>query len=151
MKPIDRTRLVELGRGPLKFVTISGGGWLLDTAVYMALVTYGGMGVFLANIAGGVCGGSFTFLTSHRLVFAGSGKIRARLAIYVIYTAVLVVAASALVDLAAQEGRLTAEYLRIAIEWPTIAFLAKCLITPLLLATNFFVARALSRRRSWDE
>jgi putative flippase GtrA len=148
MSRLSRTRLIELVQKPLKFATLSGIGWLLDTAVYMSLVTYVGMGVFLANIAGGVCGGAFAFVTAHRFVFGeGPGKLTSKLTIYVIYTAMLVIIASGLVDLTAEGLRYLANSVQLPIAWPLIAFLAKCLITPLLLATNFFVARALSRTR----
>lgn len=148
MSRLSRARLIELAQKPLKFATISGVGWLLDTAVYMFLVTYVGMGVFLANIAGGVVGGAFAFVTAHRFVFGGgAGKFKSKLTIYVIYTAMLVIIASGLVDLTAEGLRHVANYAQLLIAWPLIAFLAKCLITPALLATNFLVARALSRTR----
>lgn len=144
--PTGRTGPRAPGRG-LRFVALSGLGWLLDTAVFVILIAGSNLSVMAANVAGGACGAAFAFTTSSRWVFAGRPEgLAARLAVYLAYTIALIFAASALVDLTA---RLVAD----ALAWwgsrlpqTVVAFLAKCLVTPLTLVANFYVARFLIER-----
>jgi putative flippase GtrA len=130
---------------PLRFVGLSGIGWLLDTGVYMLLVGGFGLRVFVAAMIGGLCGASFAFLTSSRWVFAGRRHgLGGRLAVYLVYTAMQIVVMSAVIDGLAAGLQAGLARVELAISWPLVALLSKCLITPVLLAMNYFVARKLS-------
>ncbi len=134
-------------RQGLRFVALSGVGWVIDTTVFLLLVSFTPLSVLFANIVGGACGASFAFLTSSRWVFAGVGsRVPTRLAIYLVYTVLLILSASVLVDLV--HAGLTALAVTAGVSVPRsfVAFIAKCLVTPLLLLSNFFVARHLARR-----
>ncbi len=134
-------------RQGIRFVALSGVGWLIDTSVFLLLVSFTPITVLLANIVGGACGASFAFLTSSRWVFAGVGtKVPARLVIYLIYTVLLILTASVLVDLVHSGLTTLSAGAGFAAPRSFIAFVAKCLVTPLLLVSNFFVARYLSQR-----
>ncbi|NJL07121.1 MAG: hypothetical protein HC900_01845 [Methylacidiphilales bacterium] len=140
----DRGGLAALAK-PLRFVGLSGLGWIIDTSVYMLLVSGAGLRVFVAGMIGGLCGASFAFLTSSRLVFSnrrdGLGR---RLLVYLLYTVVQIIIAAALIDMLAVALQAAVTHFGIAVPWPAIAFLAKCIITPFLLAMNYVVARRLN-------
>jgi putative flippase GtrA len=141
-----RTELRPARQG-LRFVALSGIGWSIDTTVFTLLVAATPISVLLANIVGGACGASFAFLTSSRWVFSGVGsRTTLRLTLYLVYTVLLILTASVLVDLAHAGLTALADSARSAAPRAAIAFVAKCLVTPLLLTSNFFVARYLARR-----
>jgi putative flippase GtrA len=134
-------------RQGLRFVVLSGIGWSIDTTVFTLLVATTPLTVLLANIVGGACGASFAFLTSRRWVFSGVGsKTTLRLTLYLVYTVLLILTASVLVDLVHAGLTALAESAGSSAPRAAIALVAKCLVTPLLLASNFFVARHLARR-----
>jgi putative flippase GtrA len=122
----------------IKFVALSGLGWVLDTLVYLALV-YIGTAVLLASCTGGLCGASVAFLTSSRFVFdfQASGLPR-RFVIYLVYTLVVI-------GVSAGATQALASFLVDSLDAGALiaAFSAKCLITPAVLAANFLVARRI--------
>lgn len=136
--------LGENGRGVrLRFVLVSGLGWLIDTGVYTILVALG-LRVLVASILGGLCGATFAFLTSSRFIFVGAGDhLSLKLVAYLLYSAVLILVAAWLVESITTILVDWAERWRAGVPLTPIAFIAKCLITPFLLATNFVVARAM--------
>lgn len=130
---------------PLRFVGLSGIGWLLDTSVYMLLVGGLGLRVFVAAMIGGLCGATFAFLTSSRWVFSGRRHgLGGRLLVYLVYIAVQIVAMSAVIDGLATALQAGFALVDLAVSWPLIALLSKCLITPFVLAMNYLVARRLN-------
>lgn len=130
-----------------RFVLVSGAGWVLDIAVFVALVALAQVEVLAANLVGGVCGAVVSFLTSNRWVFVGRSQgIVVRLAVYLTYTLALIVAASALVDITARVMTAALSWLSLRPPRAAVAFAAKCAVTPLTLAVNFFVARYLIER-----
>ncbi|NJO54097.1 MAG: hypothetical protein HC829_03970 [Bacteroidales bacterium] len=140
----DRVDLAALVK-PLRFVGLSGIGWVIDTSVYMLLVGGADLRVFWASMVGGLCGASFAFLTSSRLVFANRrGGLGRRLLVYLLYTVVQIIAAAALIDMLAAALLAAVTHFGLTVPWPMIAFLAKCIITPFLLAMNYVVARKLN-------
>ena len=137
----------DKSRRGLRFVLLSGMGWVLDTVVFLAVVASGQAGVMMANVMGGACGAAFAFLTSNRWVFAGREEgVAARLVVYLAYTVALIFAASALVDLTARFVAAALAWWSMALPHTMVAFIAKCVITPLTLAANFVVARFLIER-----
>ncbi|MES2933326.1 MAG: GtrA family protein [Pseudomonadota bacterium] len=127
----------------LHFIGIAGIGWLVDTGVFYIIVSTTLGAPFLANIAGGVCGASITFLGSRKKIFLRQrGRTWVRLAIYILYTlGLLIVASAAVHGLTASAHDLYPSY---PIAW--IAVAAKIIVTPGTLALNFLVARFLNTR-----
>ena len=139
--------LTSMLRAPMKFVGLSGVGWLIDMAVYTLLVAGFAVGAFSANLVSGVCGAIFAFLTANRFVFAGSlDRLSTKLTLYILYTITQIVVASALVEAVARGLQYGAEHFRYSTASSILAIAAKCLVTPLTLVANYFVARSLSRR-----
>lgn len=128
-----------------RFVLVSGLGWVLDTAVYLLLVL-SGLRVMGASMIGGLCGAAFAFAFSSRFVFGGNAhQLSAKLAVYLIYSAALIVAAAWSVEFITTALSHAAARSGVSVPLTVLAFVAKCLITPLLLATNFFVAGSMLR------
>lgn len=124
----------------LKFVALSGVGWVLDTTVYLLLVQ-AGVVVLLASCIGGLCGASFAFLTSSRFVFDfRGGGLRLRFLLYLAYTLTNI-----FVSAAATQALANVLIGHAGASLVVAAFLAKCLVTPLVLAANFLVARRILR------
>ncbi len=130
---------------PLQFIGLSGLGWILDTGIYLLLVSGFGLRVFLAAMIGGLCGASFAFLTSSRFVFAGRRHgLGGRLLVYLIYTGVQIVVMSAVIDGLAAALQASFAHAEAVVSWPLVALLSKCIVTPFVLAMNYFVARRLN-------
>jgi len=116
---------------------------VLDTVVYTVLVSLG-VRVLFASIIGGLCGSTFAFLTSSRFVFASRGQgLPIRLVLYLLYVVCIVLVAGALTEAVTVLLLHLASGLGLNLPLTPAAFLAKCVVTPFLLLTNFFVARAM--------
>src|SRR4051794_36940378 len=134
---------VRLTGAVARFVLLSGMGWLLDLGVYMASIRAGGS-IFLAALMGAGCGASFAFLPSSRFVFqAPHQQLAFKLALYLGYTACLIVCAAILIDATANVLFRFAPPGAGLTNYGICAFAAKSLVTPLTLALNYLVSRFL--------
>jgi putative flippase GtrA len=123
-----------------RFAALSGGGWLLDAGLLLALVGLAGVAPQVANLFSASCAATFVYLVSHRRIHSGQREgLQLRLGAYLVYTAVLILAASwAMAPLTAFAAHLTGPGI-------AAAFIAKCLVTPPQLLCNFLVSRAVAR------
>lgn len=127
----------------LGFIALSGIGWVLDTLIYLGLVS-AGLRVMMAGAIGGLCGASFAFLSSSRHVFLfQGGTLQARLAIYLLYTVALIVLSSYTLEGLSAFVIARAHEASISLSPTAAALLAKVAVTPFLLLCNFVVARGL--------
>jgi putative flippase GtrA len=137
---------ISVATSAFRFILFSGVGWLIDTAIYTILVALG-LRVMVASIIGGLCGATFAFTTSHRLIFIGDGdRIPVKLVGYLVYSAALILAAGWIVE---RVTLILVDLIRLwGVDAPlaTLAFVAKCLITPLLLTMNFVTTRRMLSR-----
>lgn len=124
--------------GFLRFAALSGLGWLVDTALTVGLHARG-VPLLPAALVGGSVAAGGVFLASRRRIFAGSGPAGPGLALYLAYSAAMILLASAALAALAEQLRAL---------WPgpdaAVALAAKVVVTPPLLAMNFTMARALS-------
>lgn len=135
-------RALGRGEGPgllhalWAFGGISGLGWCLDTAVFVALVYGLGLPPGRSNVMSAGLAVVFVFLCSHESVFAGKRRSRYQhLLLYAICQVVLVLAASGLVSvLVTTTG---------AEPW-----IVKAAVTPLTFAANFVVMSMITRGRA---
>ena len=127
----------------LHFIGIAGVGWLVDIGMFYLIVSMTQGAAFLANVAGGICGASLTFLLSRKRIFLQQrGRTWVRLMTYILYTLGLLIVASAVVHwLAASAHDVHPGY-----PITSIAVAAKVIVTPFTLALNFVVARFLNTR-----
>jgi len=136
----ENTGLRALLRQALRFVGLSGIGWLLDFTVY-TLLSLRMENLALVNVLSSLVGASFVFIFSTRLVFRDSHRIPLWLKylVYLVYQLALIFLISRLLALLA--GLLAAA------PWALLrrfsAVLAKILVTPVTMAINFFAMKTV--------
>lgn len=120
------------------FAMVSGVGWLLDMSVFAGVVWTDGR-PFWGNVLGGLVGAGFSFTVSGISVFrAAPGHIWRRIAFYLIYTILAILVMSWLID-----GTAAAILARYDMDRAWTAVFVKIALTPLILGSNFMVARHL--------
>ncbi|MDF7777386.1 hypothetical protein P1X14_19165 [Sphingomonas sp. AOB5] len=119
-----------------RFAALSGGGWLLDTALLLALVALFQIPASVANLFSAATAASLVYLVSHHRIHDGQRhRTEIRLGIYLIYTAALILAASLAIG----------AILPLLGAGTAATFAAKCIVTPPQLLCNFLVSRTLAR------
>ncbi|MDQ3715324.1 MAG: GtrA family protein [Actinomycetota bacterium] len=135
-RAVGRGESPRLLRALWAFGGISGLGWCLDTAVFVALVYGVGLAPGRSNVISAGLAVVFVFLCSHESVFAGKRRSRYQhLTLYAICQVVLVLAASWLVSILVTTTR--------GEPW-----VVKAAITPLTFAANFVVMSMITRVRT---
>ena len=125
----------------LRFLGLSGIGWLMDFTVY-TLLSLRMENLALVNVLSSLVGASFVFLFSTRFVFRDSHRIPLYLkyAIYIVYQLLLIYLISKL--LAWVNGVIVAHA-----PWPLLVSLApvlsKILVTPITMTVNFFAMKTV--------
>lgn len=129
-----------------KFFITSGIGWLLDFSIVWLLISYAKISPFFANSAGSTIGILFVFFTSLYKIFENNGKwIILKLSIYVVYSVLLILVMSLLVQFLSDNYAFNAAAERFII-WilpVPVALIAKVILTPLSLVMNFFVIKSI--------
>jgi putative flippase GtrA len=138
--PAQRSFLASFAR----FGGLSGLGWIVDFTLLLVLVRFAGMTPFYANLISATAAGTLVFVASGKLVFAGGSHRRGlRTAIYIAYTLLVIVAASAAVKYCTTLV-LHMDAGRHALTETKAAAIAKIIVTPLNFILNFFVAKLTS-------
>lgn len=137
MRALDEAGATPGGRAPrsspsqvVRFVALSGTGWLLDVCLFLGLV---GLGVPAgpANAASASAAVLFVFTASHGAVFDGRSADRGRdLVAYAVYQVVLVLLVSAAIGLLVRSAGVP-------------PLVAKVGLTPFTLVSNFLVLRRI--------
>ena len=131
----------RLLRQALRFLGLSGIGWLMDFTVY-TLLSLRMENLALVNVISSLVGASFVFLFSTRFVFRDSHRIPLWLkyAIYIVYQLVLIWLISKLLALV---HLVIVSYA----PWPFLVklapVLAKILVTPITMTVNFFAMKTV--------
>lgn len=136
--------MIPLLSQALRFVGISGIGWLLDFGTYTILSLFS-KNLFLNNVASSWVGVTFTFLFSTRAVFKNRSRIPiwAKYALYLLYQVLLIFAVSRLLKI------LDAWILRIFADGffaKSSFIIAKILVTPVTMTLNFFVMKGIMEK-----
>ena len=129
---------------PVRFVILSGIGWLADTTVLLFAVS-GGLPTGIAAVLGALTGSAFAFTTSRSLVFGGRGQrgYWVKLAVYLGYSLLLALLIGASVAVLAGYVASIAAQWRLDLGVGVAPFVAKIIVTPLALLLNYLVARWL--------
>ena len=137
----NETPLRQLLRQAIRFVGLSGIGWLMDFAVY-TLLSLRMENLALVNVFSSLVGASFVFLFSTRFVFRDSHRIPLRLkyAIYIAYQLVLIFLISKLL---AWVHLLIVSHTDRAALVSLAPVLAKILVTPVTMTVNFFAMKTV--------
>ena len=128
----------------VRFVGISGIGWLLDFSIYSLLTALLGVPVFLANICSSIPAITLVFFVSTKKIFRNGTRIPlwGKYAIYVAYQMVLLLLVSSLAQWVSGACiRLLGEGVR-----SFAPILAKILITPCTMVCNFCVMKIMTEK-----
>lgn len=128
----------------VRFVGISGLGWLIDFSLYTLLTAKLGVSVFFANILSSLPAITLVFFVSTRKIFRNSPRVPlwVKYALYVGYQLVLLLAVSTLAQgIAAGCIRLFGAGIA-----PLAPIMAKILITPCTMVCNFGVMKIMTEK-----
>ncbi|MGY8523762.1 GtrA family protein [Paracidovorax citrulli] len=124
----------------LAFAGISGACWVLDFVLLLVLTLGFGMSALAGNLVSSSIAAGTAFTISARYVFKrGSGVLAGKLAFYLIYNALMIIAASWVM------GQLV-PWLMAWMGRPHAVVLAKVLVTPVLMLSNFAVGKLTAER-----
>ncbi len=137
----NESPLRHLLRQILRFLGLSGIGWLMDFTVY-TLLSLRMENLALVNVFSSLVGASFVFLFSTRFVFRDSHRIPLGLkyAIYIVYQLLLIFLISKLLAWIAAGIALYAPW---ALLRKLAAVLSKIIVTPITMTVNFLVMKAV--------
>ena len=123
----------------LRFVGLSGIGWLLDFTVYTLLSTRVS-NLAAVNMISSLVGASFVFAFSTRFVFRDNHRIPLfwKYCVYITYQIVLIILISLLL---AKINALINTYISAVLIVRYSAILSKIIVTPITMTLNFFVMR----------
>lgn len=125
----------------LKFVGVSGIGWLIDVLIYLTLSNIIKLNVDISNMISSLVGVSFVFLVSTRKIFVNNSKINLKLKyiIYIVYQLILIYLAS--LAILSLKNYLTSLDIKLVIKYVNI--ISKIIITPFTMLINFIVMKLL--------
>ncbi len=134
---------ISLFRQMLKFVGVSGIGWILDFFTYTILGVFSSC-LFGNNFISCLVGATFVFVVSPKLVFINRGKLPkfVKYAIYIAYQIMLIYFLSyALVEI----NSVLVGVLQSFSSWsiPYSYLMSKIIITPLAMTCNFIVLKII--------
>ena len=131
----------KLFKQAVRFVGLSGIGWILDFVTYNLLGLVSDK-LFINNIISSLVGVTFVFIFATRKVFQNSSKIplKWKYFIYVVYQLVLIFLISKLLSFIAL---FIVENIDIAIVISLSGVIAKILVTPVTMVLNFFVMKGI--------
>lgn len=125
----------------LKFVSLSGIGWLLDFGTY-TLLGFVSINVVLNNIVSSWVGVTFVFIFATRKVFKSNSKISlsGKYLIYLLYQLILILLISKLLGVI---NTSIENNIDIALIVRFSAMISKILVTPATMVLNFFIMKGV--------
>lgn len=130
---------MKLLKQALKFIGVSGIGWIIDFIIYNIFLSLFKINVDIANMISSLCGVTFVFIVSTRKIFINNNNIKIKYIIYIAYQIVLILTASHIM-------LLIKEYLfnyNINLINKYINIIVKLIITPFTMLINFVVTKYL--------
>lgn len=134
---------IGLFRQILKFVSVSGIGWILDFLTYTILGLLSSH-LFYNNFISCLVGATFVFVVSPKIVFINKGELPklVKYAIYISYQIMLIYFLSyVLVEINSVLVSILKSFLSCSI--PYSYLMSKILITPLAMTCNFIVLKII--------
>ena len=137
----NESPLRHLLRQAVRFLGLSGIGWLMDFAVY-TLLSLRMENLALVNVFSSLVGASFVFIFSTRFVFRDSHRIPLWLkyAIYIVYQLLLIFLISKLLAWIATGIAMHAPW---TVLRRLAAILSKIIVTPITMTINFFAMKTV--------
>lgn len=138
---------MKLAKQFVRFIGISGVGWILDFSLYTILTMCFNWEVFFSNCLSSIPAVTLVFFVSTKKIFENSeGKIsvRGKYWIYLIYQALLLLEVSYVGQYLSQ--RITQILILTDIIPALSKIISKLLITPVTMILNFFVMKFLTEK-----
>lgn len=131
----------ELFKQAVKFIGISGIGWIIDFCIYTTLGFFS-KNLLLNNMISSCAGVTFVFIFATRKVFQNNSKIplKWKYVIYLLYQFLLIFSVSVLLKYI--NGAIH-EYITVDIILKYSSIISKIIITPVTMVLNFFVMKGL--------
>lgn len=125
----------------IRFVGLSGIGWMLDFATYTILGIWFS-NLVLNNIISSWIGVTFVFLFSTRVVFQNNSRIslKWKYVIYLLYQSVLIFFISKLLNIV---NTSIVTYISMELIRDFSAIISKIIVTPVTMILNFFVMKGV--------
>ncbi|RHV63238.1 hypothetical protein DXB18_14255 [Clostridium sp. OM02-18AC] len=128
----------------IKFVGLSGIGWILDFCIYMGL-GFVSSKLFINNIISSWAGVTFVFVFSTRKIFQNNSEVplKCKYMIYILYQCVLILLISKLLNVI---NIMILNYITIDIVVRFSFAIAKIFVTPITMVLNFLVMKSIMER-----
>ena len=128
----------------IKFLLVSGIGWLIDFSLYIILTAEFNFKIFYANIFSSIPAISYVFLISTKKIFTKSNRnnltIIQKYMIYFIYQLLLIF----FISIVAENLYILAG--KYNLNFKIMKVIIKILITPVTMTINFFVIKYLAEK-----
>lgn len=133
--------VAKLLQQAIRFVGLSGIGWILDFCTYTVLGRFSG-NLVVNNVISSWVGVTFVFLFATRKVFQNNSRIslKWKYVIYLLYQCVLIFLVSLLLQ---KVDAAITKWVTIELVQSYSAILAKIIITPITMTLNFFVMKGV--------
>lgn len=125
----------------IKFLFVSGTGWIIDFGLYLLLTGIFGFQILYSNMLSSIPAITFVFIISTKKIFKknkGGFSIKQKYIVYFIYQMVLILSISLLGEffyiIAIRNG----------INFSSLKITIKVMITPVTMILNFFVIKYLA-------
>ena len=125
----------------IRFVGISGIGWILDFCTYSVLGFFS-TNLFLNNSISSWVGVTFVFIFATRKVFQNDSRIslKWKYILYILYQCVLIYVISKVLNVI---NATIVTYTTIAVLEKFSSFISKILVTPITMVINFLVMKGI--------
>ena len=127
----------------LKFLFVSGTGWIIDFGLYLMLTGIFGLQILYSNILSSIPAITFVFIISTKKIFVENKdgfSIKKKYLIYFVYQMILILLVSVLGQF------LYTIAIKNRINFSLLKIIIKIMITPVTMVLNFFVIKYLAER-----
>lgn len=133
----------------LKFLYVSGTGWIIDFCIYFVLTKYMMINVGYANFISAIPALTFVFIVSTKNIFKSNNhskfSLKTKYIIYFSYQMLLIFIVSN-INLLLFNQLTTSDIIKIEVIANNLEILCKCLITPITMICNYLTMKALSEK-----
>lgn len=135
---------LRIGAKSVKFIFVSGIGWMMDFSIFTCLVKLLSLEIFIANCISSFIAITFVFIISTRRIFENNTQklnLKYKYIAYIVYQVVLIVLISLLA--AVINSYLFSIFHNFINLQNNAALITKMLITPVTMILNFMVMKYL--------
>ncbi|MGN2337043.1 GtrA family protein [Clostridium cagae] len=132
----------------LKFILISGTGWVIDFSIYYIITSKLGLYVGVANVISAIPAITFVFIVSTKKIFSNTSSkfsLPQKYLIYFLYQIILISLISSLAQIIFNIVSITTLMNELFIA-NNLEMLVKIFITPITMTINFFIMKILSEK-----